>query len=127
MPFLMRLMDLLFGVDHNAMCEQAGRLLVVTTMQKIEDAGERLVESRKLYHLGIVAMANPHHEYFEAGIRNALLELGYEDCERDIHGREINTSDWNQLFGSDPKCRHDIKAQPRGGVKCCKCGGWFCF
>lgn len=33
----------------------------------------------------------------------------------------------DELWGADPDCDHDIQAQPRGGVKCTKCAGWFCY
>ena len=47
--------------------------------------------------------------------------------EKDINGDEVNTNERNELWGSDPKCIHDIQPQPRGGVKCTKCRGWFCY
>lgn len=30
---------------------------------------------------------------------------------------------WNALIG----CRHIIKAQRSGGIRCIKCGGWCCY
>lgn len=47
--------------------------------------------------------------------------------EKDIEGNDVNTNGMNELWDSDPKCIHDIKPQPRGGVKCTKCRGWFCY
>lgn len=47
--------------------------------------------------------------------------------ERDINGEEVNTNKYNELWGSDPNCIHDIQPQLRGGVKCVKCKGWFCY
>lgn len=32
-----------------------------------------------------------------------------------------------ELWDADPKCRHKIVDAPGGGVKCTKCGGWFCY
>lgn len=31
------------------------------------------------------------------------------------------------LYHADPNCHHDIRPQLAGGVKCVKCGGWFCY
>lgn len=47
--------------------------------------------------------------------------------EKDINGEDVNTNEWNELWESDPNCIHDIQPQPRGGVKCTKCRGWYCF
>lgn len=30
-----------------------------------------------------------------------------------------------ELWDADPKCEHDVQAQ-WSGIKCVKCGGWFC-
>lgn len=32
-----------------------------------------------------------------------------------------------ELWEADPNCVHDIQAQTRGGIKCTKCRGWFCY
>lgn len=32
-----------------------------------------------------------------------------------------------ELFNADPDCDHEVRAQPRGGVKCLHCAGWFCY
>lgn len=47
-----------------------------------------------------------------------------------LDGRHIPTQELYQdleLWDADPTCDHDEQAQPGGGVKCTKCGGWFCF
>jgi hypothetical protein len=31
------------------------------------------------------------------------------------------------LWKARPSCRHKVQAQPSGGIKCVKCGGWFCY
>lgn len=31
------------------------------------------------------------------------------------------------LYNADPNCDHNIVPQLSGGVKCTKCGGWFCY
>ena len=31
------------------------------------------------------------------------------------------------LYNADPNCNHNIVPQLSGGVKCTKCGGWFCY
>jgi hypothetical protein len=30
------------------------------------------------------------------------------------------------LYDADPKCKHKI-VEKWSGIKCTKCGGWFCF
>lgn len=32
-----------------------------------------------------------------------------------------------ELWDADPNCEHEITYPPGGGVKCVKCGGWFCY
>lgn len=33
----------------------------------------------------------------------------------------------DELWDAKPMCRHHIVCQPRGGVRCTKCGGWCCY
>lgn len=40
---------------------------------------------------------------------------------------EEDISDMNTLWDADPNCEHVEEAQSGGGVKCIKCGGWFCY
>ena len=39
-----------------------------------------------------------------------------------------NDETWatGNLFNADPNCKHEIKNK-WSGVKCVKCGGWFCY
>lgn len=39
----------------------------------------------------------------------------------------IQKEDKHELWGGDPNCVHDEVPQSGGGVKCSKCGAWFCF
>lgn len=32
-----------------------------------------------------------------------------------------------ELWNAFPGCDHDIQCASGGGVKCTKCGGWYCF
>ena len=32
-----------------------------------------------------------------------------------------------ELYNADPNCEHNVVPQLSGGVKCTKCGGWFCY
>lgn len=41
----------------------------------------------------------------------------------EAHLGDFATVLWNALVG----CDHDIKCAPGGGIKCIKCGGWFCY
>ena len=45
----------------------------------------------------------------------------------DAHGGYTKLPAKDELWDADPKCKHDIKPQPGGGVKCTKCSGWYCF
>lgn len=47
--------------------------------------------------------------------------------EKDDEGNEYNTNPHNELWESDPKCLHHITLPTGGGIRCSKCGGWFCF
>lgn len=40
---------------------------------------------------------------------------------------EAEPERYDELWGADPNCKHEVVAQPRGGVKCKKCPGWFCY
>jgi len=31
------------------------------------------------------------------------------------------------LYSADPDCEHEMDMQNFSGVKCSKCGGWFCY
>lgn len=44
----------------------------------------------------------------------------YDDLKFE-HLRDI------KLYNADPNCNHNIVPQLSGGVKCTKCGGWFCY
>jgi hypothetical protein len=39
----------------------------------------------------------------------------------------IKGDDGGDLWDADPNCKHEVVDAPGGGVKCRKCGGWFCF
>lgn len=32
-----------------------------------------------------------------------------------------------ELFSADPDCLHWVKGAPGGGIRCRRCGGWFCW
>ena len=34
---------------------------------------------------------------------------------------------YNELWQCDPNCEHNIVTASGGGIKCTKCGGWFCY
>lgn len=31
------------------------------------------------------------------------------------------------LYNARPSCEHEIQAQLSGGIRCIKCGGWYCY
>lgn len=33
----------------------------------------------------------------------------------------------DELWNADPNCKHRIECASGGGVRCVKCGGWFCY
>ena len=33
----------------------------------------------------------------------------------------------DELWDADENCDHEIMYPPGGGMKCHKCGGWFCY
>ena len=34
---------------------------------------------------------------------------------------------WQVLYNAKENCNHEINPVLAGGVKCSKCGGWFCY
>lgn len=44
-----------------------------------------------------------------------------------IYGEElVGYADRHPLYNADPNCKHEVYAQCSGGVKCIKCGAWYC-
>lgn len=39
----------------------------------------------------------------------------------------IENSNYSELYGADPNCKHEIISASGGGVRCKKCSAWFCF
>ena len=53
-----------------------------------------------------------------------------ENKENKDNKKEIEHETFDELFGADPDCEHDIVSRGilnGGGVYCRKCNGWFCF
>ena len=44
----------------------------------------------------------------------------------DIDPKKLSKEN-EELWDADPKCDHEIIDPPGGGIKCIKCGGWFCY
>ena len=38
-----------------------------------------------------------------------------------------NSTYEDELWDADPDCEHEIVSASGGGIKCKKCGGWFCY
>lgn len=55
--------------------------------------------------------------YTPPPVRETWIKPGDEDKG------DFATVLWNAAVG----CDHDIQSPPGGGVKCTKCGGWYCF
>jgi len=55
----------------------------------------------------------------------------YEKEELNRRRRELDKALCDEaeeeLWEADPDCKHNIADDPGGGIKCIKCGGWFCF
>lgn len=54
------------------------------------------------------------------------------DCFGNCESQEEYAEDYKylrntKLYNADPNCNHNIVPQLSGGVKCTKCGGWFCY
>jgi hypothetical protein len=56
--------------------------------------------------------------YIKAEKRETWIKPGDED--RPYYAKTIL---WNALVG----CKHNIVDGAGGGIKCTKCGGWFCL
>lgn len=72
-------------------------------------------------------------EMAEAPIHAARLLLVTEDdsaakSEFPTFREVVANEDREQpLYDADPNCMHEIVDAPGGGVRCEKCGGWFCY
>lgn len=49
--------------------------------------------------------------------------------EAEDHWDQVTPAEYHSehLYGSDDKCAHNIACANGGGIKCTKCGGWFCY
>jgi hypothetical protein len=44
-----------------------------------------------------------------------------------VYGDELEGyTERNKLYNADPNCKHEVYGASGGGVKCIKCGGWYC-
>lgn len=52
-----------------------------------------------------------------------------QDCNKlsECSTEDIETSNDYELHDADPKCCHELDPECLSGIKCKKCGGWFCF
>lgn len=57
--------------------------------------------------------------------RNVTLGDCFGNCESQEEEYEYLRN--TKLYNADPNCNHNIVPQLSGGVKCTKCGGWFCY
>lgn len=56
--------------------------------------------------------------------------VGYEELKlmfKNIKPKRIKFNPDEELYQADPKCDHYIIPASGGGIKCIKCGGWFCY
>lgn len=44
--------------------------------------------------------------------------------ETDLHQHQ---KEIGELYDADPTCWHELDPDCSSGIKCIKCGGWFCF
>lgn len=57
--------------------------------------------------------------------KNVTLGDCFGNCESQEEEYEYLRN--TKLYNADPNCNHNIVPQLSGGVKCTKCGGWFCY
>ena len=57
--------------------------------------------------------------------KNVTLGDCFGNCES--QEEEYESLRNTKLYKADPNCNHNIVPQLNGGVKCTKCGGWFCY
>jgi hypothetical protein len=57
--------------------------------------------------------------------KNVTLGDCFGNCESQEEEFEYLRN--TKLYNADPNCNHNIVPQLSGGVKCTKCGGWFCY
>lgn len=60
--------------------------------------------------------------------KNITLGDCFENCEsQEKYTENFEYLRNTKLHNADPNCNHNIVPQLSGGVKCVKCGGWFCY
>ena len=60
--------------------------------------------------------------------KNITLGDCFGNCEsQEEYGEDYKYLRNTKLYNADPNCNHNIVPQLSGGVKCTKCGGWFCY
>ena len=46
---------------------------------------------------------------------------------KSVYGDELSGyTERRGLCNADPNCKHEVYSASGGGVKCIKCGGWYC-
>jgi len=60
------------------------------------------------------------------------MEFKFEECKScEYHGNTklcskcVRANRYSELWNCDPNCHHEIKGG--NGIRCIKCGGWFCY
>jgi hypothetical protein len=56
------------------------------------------------------------------------MKLEEEDKKKQNNTKVTkHNKDEEELWNADPNCKHKIVNANGGGIRCIKCGGWFCY
>ena len=51
----------------------------------------------------------------------------YSRIKRELSAEQRMNEYEEELWDAEPDCDHEIVSASGGGIKCTKCGGWFCY
>ena len=65
-------------------------------------------------------------EQFKKELDDILDNIGDEELLRYFPDCKIDYYT-GELWDSDPECKHVLDEECYSGIKCMKCGGWYCL
>lgn len=62
-----------------------------------------------------------------AELQSSTRWVAYQEWYKKHNATKAMTAAAESLYDADPECQHNIVDSSGGGVRCTKCGGWFCY
>lgn len=101
--------DCLLGIPDEECTEYNGMLGCKYTQKQLDKSYEELTQAEAESYADM-------GRWFEEQEKN-----GWKCLDEDSKQPETT------LYNANPNCKHNIVDAPGGGIKCTKCGGWFCY